>query len=545
MNLKSIWQRFFMQAHPLRAWLEMAFLGVAMLVAVNLVSPRLAEENRQNMAFVAMLSAVSLFGLRLKPYRGRWYLRILVELFAGGMLALMLTMLLTTVGAVLQSEVVAPPPAAGLMAIDTAVLGAVIHGGPFSETHSSVILAIFFSCGVAFFTMRIGSALLIFWNRLQRRHLIWSLTNSHLLLVVVGSVLVAGLLTLQSLQYITTYATETDMLPLVLLVDLVPIVVVFTVMTLILLAFVLPPSIVLSYFAARRTTRRLKTLTAAATALRTGHYDVRVPVSGEDEVAHLQTDFNMMAADLEAAMHDLQTERDAVAALLRSRRELVANVSHELRTPVAILRGHQDLLLENPALDPVPDMRRDIEIMSETTHNLQRLIDDLFTLSRAEVGQLELRPQPVCVPALIQRCVEAIAPVMWQSSRVQVIAEVALDLPPALADETRLEQIVHNLLRNSARHTPPGGIVAVSASQADGQIALQVRDTGEGISAEDLPHLWERFYRAASARSQDSSGVGLGLALVKELAEAMGGTVAAESTPGQGSCFSINLPRAD
>jgi len=127
---------------------------------------------------------------------------------------------------------------------------------------------------------------------------------------------------------------------------------------------------------------------------------------------------------------------------------------------------------------------------------------------------------------------------------VEVVAEVAPDLPLALVDSNRLNQVLQNLLHNGIRHTPPGGIVAISASADAERVLLQVKDTGEGIAADDLPHIWERFYRSDRARMQSASGSGLGLALVKELTEAMGGSVSVESTPGKGSCFTVAVPRA-
>jgi signal transduction histidine kinase len=241
-------------------------------------------------------------------------------------------------------------------------------------------------------------------------------------------------------------------------------------------------------------------------------------------------------------MNDLEAERDAVLSLLDARRELIASVSHELRTPVAILRGHQESLLDGSTAPSPDELRHGIAIMAQATLNLQRLIDDLFTLSRAEVNQLEIERRQVAVETVVRRCAESAGPSIWATGRVELALDIAPDLPAALVDETRLEQIVYNLLRNSARHTPPGGIIAIRVFADTGCIVLQVSDTGEGITPQDLPHIWERFYRADSARALDSGGSGLGLALVKELTEAMGGSVSAESRLGQGSSFTLRLP---
>ena len=137
--------------------------------------------------------------------------------------------------------------------------------------------------------------------------------------------------------------------------------------------------------------------------------------------------------------------------------------------------------------------------------------------------------------------VDAMAPLAWQTGRVEVVSDIPAHLPPVLADPVRLDQVLANLLRNAIRHTPPGGLVAVRAFVDSNAVRFDVCDTGEGIPAEDLPHIWERFYRGANGRSRDSGGAGLGLALVKELTEAMGGSVSVESAPDQGACFTVRL----
>jgi signal transduction histidine kinase len=195
---------------------------------------------------------------------------------------------------------------------------------------------------------------------------------------------------------------------------------------------------------------------------------------------------------------------------------------------------------DRSAQDAPPALRHDLEVVEGEILRLQRLIDDLFTLSRAEVDGLAMHCEPIDVSPVVRRTVEAMAPLAWKAGRVEVVAELSAELPPARADESRLEQILANLVRNAIRHTPPGGIVAVSAYGKGDAVRVEVRDTGEGIPAEDLPHIWERFYRGENAR-EDSRGAGLGLALVKELTEAMGGSVEVESVVGQGSCFVVRL----
>jgi signal transduction histidine kinase len=223
----------------------------------------------------------------------------------------------------------------------------------------------------------------------------------------------------------------------------------------------------------------------------------------------------------------------------------VAGVSHELRTPVATVRGYLESMLGRNGRVP-PELRSDLETMQHEVGRLQRLIDDLFTLSRAAVGRLELRPGPTDVGSVVQHQVETQAPLAWQQRRVQVLAPGASAAPPAYADAQRLEQIVSNLLSNAIRHTPPGGLVAVAVSAEPQAIRIDVRDTGEGIEPAALPRIFERFYRGREGNGEAGrDGAGLGLALVKELAEAMGGSVSVESTVGEGSAFSVRVPRAD
>ncbi|HST87718.1 MAG TPA: ATP-binding protein [Ktedonobacterales bacterium] len=390
----------------------------------------------------------------------------------------------------------------------------------------------------AFLVSRLGAALLVLWNGLRRRRLLWSLTHAHLMVVVLGSALLCGILVL-----VAIFQQRNP-------VALLPVFFFFFLLTVIATLIVLPPSLLFSFLYSRRITHRIQSLAEATAALRAGDYTVRVPVTGEDEVARLQSDFNAMAADLQTAVRELRAERDTVAHLLRARRELVAAVSHELRTPVATMRGYLESTRARwDASDTPPaTLRADLDVMEREAVHLEALIEDLFALARAEIGQLELRPAPLDVGALAERVVATAAPLAWRSARVELSAECATGLPAALADESRVEQILRNLLHNAVRHTPPGGIVAVAVtSEEDGKdegVVLRVRDTGEGIAADDLPHIFERFYRAEQARAREEGGAGLGLALVKELTEAMGGSVVVESAPGEGSCFTVRLPLA-
>jgi signal transduction histidine kinase len=172
---------------------------------------------------------------------------------------------------------------------------------------------------------------------------------------------------------------------------------------------------------------------------------------------------------------------------------------------------------------------------------LTRLIDDLFTLARAEAQQLPLTIEPVDVGVRAQQLVETLAPLARREREIEIVSALPSDLPYALADRVRLEQALLNLLQNALRYTPPGGIVALEGASENGVVTITVADTGVGIPADELPLVFERFYRSDSSRARETGGAGLGLALVHELITVMGGTVAVESTPGRGSKFSVRL----
>jgi signal transduction histidine kinase len=388
------------------------------------------------------------------------------------------------------------------------------------------------------------------WDRLRRAQLVWALTHAQLvagLTLAVGVALVAQTATGYDIR--PPFGPETlpdEAGPAAVFLTwvttrLLPTVTVLLALCAATALVVLPPAALISYLVLRRTTGRLEALAAAAGTLRSGDLTARVPIGGEDEVARLQASFNAMAGDLERTLRDLEAERDRVAGLLEARRQLVASASHELRTPVATVRGYLESVLGRAAEVP-PDLRADLETMESEVARLQGLIEDLFTLSRAAVGRLELHLKPTDAGVVVRRLVETTAPLAWRQRRVEVLAEIAPDLPPARADAQRLAQIVSNLLGNAVRHTPPGGLVAAAVAAEPDVVRVEVRDTGEGIPPDDLPRIFERFYRGRNGDGQ--GGAGLGLALTRELTEAMGGTVEAASAPGEGSRFTVRLPRA-
>jgi two-component system sensor histidine kinase BaeS len=295
--------------------------------------------------------------------------------------------------------------------------------------------------------------------------------------------------------------------------------------------FALASASLVAYLLSRKLVDRLERLGAAAGALAAGDLSRRVDAGGDDEVGQLGRQFNEMANRLAATVGELE-------AALRTRRELVANVSHELRTPLASIRGHVETLLMRG------DRHEYLDLIYRETEHLSRLVDDLFVLSTAEAGGLPLAIEAVPLGEVVEEVAAGVRPAARRERRVTVVTEVAPDLPPARADRQRVAQILGNLARNALRHTPEGGLVSLRAARRADRAVVTVEDTGVGIPPDQLARVWERFYRVDQSRARALGGAGLGLAIVRELAEAMGGTVEAESQVGVGSRFSVSLPLA-
>jgi signal transduction histidine kinase len=310
-------------------------------------------------------------------------------------------------------------------------------------------------------------------------------------------------------------------------------------------------SFLLSYVVARGLTRRLEAVSAVAGAIASGNFHARAPVTARNEVGRLADDINRMAGRLEETVTELRSARLQAEDALRSRQELMANVSHELRTPLAILHAHLESLEVRervasgvPGSGEVPVPETTLDALRQETERLGTLIDDLFALSRTQSGGLQVERRPVDVGAVVDEVARVMRPLAEREGAITLSVDVPPGLPPALTDPDRLNQIVTNLVRNAIRHTPEGGIIALSVRRAGDRLALAVADTGEGIAPEHLPHVFERFYRADPSRTRATGGAGLGLAIVRELVELMGGEVTVESNPGEGACFRVFLPIA-
>jgi len=282
-------------------------------------------------------------------------------------------------------------------------------------------------------------------------------------------------------------------------------------------------ALVLVGMSMRRVFNPLDSLLEAADRVADGDYTVRVQERGPGAMRSLTRAFNNMAARL----HKTDEQR----------RTLLADVTHELRTPLTVIRGNLEGMLDGV----YPPDEANLRALLDETHLLARLVEDLRTLSLAESGALQLKKEPTDLEPLLR---ETMAAFQSQASAagVALIVETA-ELPLVELDPGRMRQVFSNLVTNALRYSPAGSAVRISTKSANpknagagGQVIVEVRDSGPGIPAEDLPHIFERFYKSA-----DSGGMGLGLAIARHLVNAHGGTISAESAPGSGTTIRVVL----
>jgi signal transduction histidine kinase len=292
----------------------------------------------------------------------------------------------------------------------------------------------------------------------------------------------------------------------------------------------LTAALAIGFFVFRAITRPIDQLTRAAHQLAQGDLSARVEVDdqaarlGSDEISELGAAFNMMAGNLQ------QSEQ--------VRRDMTADIAHELRTPLAVMRGNLEAMLDGV----YPFDAEHLSPVLNQVNLLTRLVEDLRTLALAEAGQLPLEKRPTDLKALIH---STLASFEAQAAAQQVLlrAELAPDLPAVELDPDRMQQTIGILISNALRYTPRQGSITLAAKTDQASVTIAVADTGSGIAPEDLPHVFDRFYRADKSRARESGGSGLGLAIAKGIVEAHGGSIAARSEAGHGTTLQISLPR--
>lgn len=270
-------------------------------------------------------------------------------------------------------------------------------------------------------------------------------------------------------------------------------------------------------------TRPLREMADASHAMAQGQLEQQVPVRSDDELGELARAFNRMSAEL--------------ARITRQRRQMTADIAHDLRTPLTVLAGYLEAMQEG-TLKATPER---LATMQQEVAGLTRLVEDLRVLSLADADRLQLDLEETDLRDLLARVRDIHAP-QAEQEEITLQMSVAPDLPHVRLDPARMRQVIGNLVTNALRHTAAGGSVTLEADRDGDGVELRVRDTGSGIAGEDLPHIFDRFYRGDVARDARRAASGLGLAIARSLVEMHGGTIGVESTPGEGSTFTIRLP---
>ena len=273
-------------------------------------------------------------------------------------------------------------------------------------------------------------------------------------------------------------------------------------------------------------TRRLRLLAQTVKAFERGELGRRIAARGGDELGELGRSFNDMAAGIQAAE--------------RERREMIENISHDLRSPLASIRGHLETLLLKDARLGAAERQGFLETVLKNIAGFQALVEELFELARLEARQARPPAETFQLAELVQDVVLKLKP-QAEAAGVRLTADLPAELPPVRGEIGLLERLLTNLIENALHFTPAGGEVHVALTGEPGGTRVAVTDTGTGIAPEDLPHIFERFYRADRSRDRSSGGAGLGLAIARQIAELHGTRLEVESSPGRGSRFHFLL----
>ena len=304
-------------------------------------------------------------------------------------------------------------------------------------------------------------------------------------------------------------------------------------LAIVLLIFASGMAMVLGYFLSSTITNRIYTLKDAAEKLAAGNLQTRVPINGHDEVAALANTFNQMAEQLEAA-DKKQRELEHLRA------DLIAWVGHDLQTPLASMRAILEAL-EDGVVDDPQTVKRYLNTAQRDVHTLSALIDDLFQMAQLDTGGIPLDCAESSLSDLISDTLESFSELALRQG-VKLEGSVDPNVDPVMIDTQRIGRVLNNLIGNALRHTPIEGSVNVHAQRTASGVEVSVTDTGEGINAEDLPHVFESFYRGEKSRSRSTGGAGLGLAISRGIVQAHGGEIKVQSEAGLGSQFTFSLP---
>jgi signal transduction histidine kinase len=287
------------------------------------------------------------------------------------------------------------------------------------------------------------------------------------------------------------------------------------------------------FLLANNMTRSLQRLQMGAGQLAAGNFSARVELNEIDELSSVADAFNMMADELQ---HSFIRQKE----LEKARRDLIAAVSHDLRTPLTSIRAMIEALADGVVTDEATIQRYYANIGAQIA-SLSSLINDLFELSQLETGEAQLHLEPFNLNDLLSDVVESMQP-QAQAKEVSLKGIFYEDLPMVRAEMVKIQRVLYNLVQNALRHTPASGSISLATTVVPEGIQVDVADTGEGIAPEDLPHIFEQFFRGEKSRSRETGGAGLGLAIAKRIIEAHHGRIWVDSQVGQGTRFSFVLP---
>jgi len=280
-------------------------------------------------------------------------------------------------------------------------------------------------------------------------------------------------------------------------------------------------------------TKRFNRMTAIVKKFERGEFNQRITVESDDEVGQLANAFNQMADTIVANMEELKRTD-------QHRRELIANVSHDLRSPLASIQGYLETILMKESTLTKEERARYMKTLFENSVMLSRLVDELFELSKLDAKQTRPKPESFSIAELTQDVVMKFQPEA-DKFKVRLNANLPKDLPTVSADIGMIERVLSNLIDNALRYTPADGTVKIDLHRQPDKVRVVVSDTGNGISQEELPRIFERFYRVEKSRRRNSGGTGLGLAIASKIIELHANTLSAESEVGVGTSFSFNV----
>jgi signal transduction histidine kinase len=288
----------------------------------------------------------------------------------------------------------------------------------------------------------------------------------------------------------------------------------------------LAASLIISFLISKSFTRPILEIKKATETMASGDFSARITTKRQDEIGKLAVTINYLGEQL--------------SKIERLRKDLIANVSHELRTPLSLIRGYAETIRD--VSGEIPEKREyQLGIIIEEAERLSRIVDDILNLSQLQSGYISLNKGHIQINELLANVVKRYD-VLSQNSGVKIIQNSSGDAMLE-ADEERIEQVLYNLINNAFNHTPEGGTITVKTYELSQAVRIEISDTGSGIPAEDIPHIWDRYYKADKSSSNKSIGTGLGLAIVKEVLEAHKALFGVESKKNQGTTFWFELKK--